>query len=315
MVAKRVGLLRERLLQIGFVWTVGWSMVATAGCNSREPQTFALRVISIDTHGGPALPEDRVRAIVRRSLEHSPSFVPAERDQRSGTTHGDTLVATFEYRELPDASDHGRDLMVRLLVEVPESLAAELGPDGLDVTVLLERAAGEADLAYDLQLATDRVTTILQARTDLARGTEGTVARLLDTGDPDRVILALEWILRHPEHAQARAASSQVAGLLEHPDDRIALLAIDCIGEVGGPEHVAALLARIPVADTAQVNRAYDALARLGGPEAEGFLKFAARNEDEPVRRAAAERALQSVAESAMVDPRRGRGVPNRGHR
>ncbi len=310
-----MGRLRERLLQIGFVWTVGWIVAASAGCNSREPETFALRVISIDTHGGPALPEDRVRAIVRRSLEHSPSFVPAERDQRSGTTHGDTLVATFEYRELPDASDHGRDLMVRLIVEVPESLAGELGPDGLDVTVLLERAAGEADLAYDLQLATDRITTILQARIDLARGTEGTVARLLGSPDPDQVLLALEWILGHPQHPQARAVSEQVAGLLEHDDDRVVLLAIDCIGEIGGPEHVAALLARIPVADTPQVNRAYDALARLGGPEAEGFLKFAARNEDEPIRRAAAERALQSVEESAMVGPRRGLRLPNRGHR
>src|SRR5690349_220203 len=150
----------ERLLQSGFV---GWTMDAVLGCSSREPETFALRVISIDTHGGPALAEDRVRAILRRSLEHSPSFVPAERDQRSGTTHGDTLAATFEYRELPDPTDHGRDLLVRLFVEVPESLVDELGRDGLDVTVLLERAAGEADLAYDLQLAADRVTTILQA--------------------------------------------------------------------------------------------------------------------------------------------------------
>jgi HEAT repeat protein len=103
--------------------------------------------------------------------------------------------------------------------------------------------------------------------------------------------------------------------LLEHADGRVALLAIECIGEIGGPEHVAALLARIQLADTDQVNRAYDALARLGGPEAEGFLQFAARNEDEPVRRAAAERALQSVAESAIVDPRRHGRMPNRGHR
>jgi hypothetical protein len=299
-----VAWLSKRLLSIGLSGSLAVMLGMLGGCKSREPQSFALRIISIDTHGGPTLPEDRVRTIVRRSLEHSPSFVPAERDQRSGITHGDTLVATFEYRELPDASDHGRDLMVRMLVEVPESLADELGPEGLDITVLLERAAGQADLAYDLQLATDRVATILQARTDLARGTEGTVARLLDSRDPDQVILALEWICRHPQHPQARAASARVAELLEHPDARVAMLAIECIGEIGG---------RIQLADTDQVNRAYDALARLGGPEAEGFLQFAARNEDEPVRRAAAERALQSVAESAIVDPH-GR-LPNRGHR
>lgn len=304
MVARRVAWLRERLLSIGFLWAVGLAVGSIGvGCNSREPQSFALRIISIDTHGGPALPEDRVRTIVRRSLEHSPSFVPAERDQRSGINHGDTLVATFEYRELPDASDHGRDLMVRMLVEVPQSLAGELGPEGLDITVLLERAAGEADLAYDLQLATDRVATILQARTDLARGTEGTVARLLDSHDPDQLMLALEWICAHGQRPQARAAVARVAELLEHDDARVALLAIECIGEIGGPEHVAALLARIQLGDTDQVNRAYDALARLGGPEAEGFLQFAARNEDEPVRRAAAERALQRVSESAIVGP------------
>jgi hypothetical protein len=312
-----VAWLRERLLPIGFVWALGSIGVVggVGGCNSSDPQSFALRVIAIDTHGGPALPEDRVRAIVRRSLEHAPSFVPAERDQRSGTTHGDTLVASFEYRELPDASDHGRDLMVRLLVEVPESLAAELGPEGLDITVLLERAAGEADLAYDLQLATDRVATILQARTDLARRTDGTVARLLDSRDPDQMIMALEWIRGHEQHHQARSAADRVAALLEHDDDRVALLAIECIGQIGRAEHVAALLGRIQVADTDQVNRAYDALARLGGPEAEGFLEFAARNEDEPVRRAAAERALQSVAESAIVDPSGRSRLPNRGHR
>lgn len=316
MVARRVAWLRKRLLPIGLGWALGLAVGSSlVGCKPREPQSFALRIISIDTHGGPALPEDRVRTIVRHSLEHSPSFVPAERDQRSGTTHGDTLVATFEYRELPDATDHGRDLMVRLLVEVPESLAHELGPEGLDITVLLERAAGEADLAYDLQLATDRVATILQARTDLARGTEDTVARLLDAHDPDQVILALEWIRGHGQHPQAQAAAARVAQLLEHRDARVSSLAIECIGEVGGPEHVAALLARIQVGDTDQVNRAYDALARLGGPEAEGFLQFAARNEDEPVRRAAAERALQRVAESAIVDPRGHGRLPNRGHR
>src|SRR5690606_20847659 len=121
-------------------------------------------------HGGPKLPDERVHAIVRRSLERSPSFTPAERDQRSGGRK-DTLVATFEYRELPDPTDHGRDLLVRLDVEPPEQLAARLGPEGLDVTVLLEREAGQPALATDLQLATDRATAVLQARTDLALGT------------------------------------------------------------------------------------------------------------------------------------------------
>jgi hypothetical protein len=281
-----------------------------SGCREPAAQPFKLQVVSIDAHGGPKLPEDRVHAIVRRSLERSPSFTPAERDQRSGGRK-DTLLATLEYRELPDATDHGRDLMVRLNVEPPEQLASRLGPAGLDVTVLLEREAGEADLATDLQLATDRLTTILQARTDLALETPGTVDRLLRSIDPDLVILALEWIYTHGDQPEA-AAADRVAELINHDDEQVGLLALDTIGRIGGPQHVPAVLERIRLTDTTQVSRAYEAIAALGGPEAQGFLQFAARNEDEPDRRAAAQRALQRVADSDMVGQSR---RPTRGHR
>lgn len=284
-----------------------------SGCREPAPQAYALQVVSIDAHGGPQLPEDRVRSIVRRSLEHSPSYIHAERDARSGG-HKDALIATLEYRELPDATDHGRDLMVRLNVEAPEQLATRLGPSGLDITVLLEREAGDADLASDLQLATDRVTTILQARTDLALGTAGTVDRLLRSGDPELVLLTLEWIRDHADEPEAAAAADRVTELINHDDEDIGLLALDTIGRIGGPQHVPAVLERIRLTNTPQVSRAYDTLAQLGGPEAEGFLQFAARNEDEPDRRAAAQRALQRVADSDMVGQSR-RRQPTRGHR
>ncbi|WP_181198286.1 HEAT repeat domain-containing protein [Enhygromyxa salina] len=275
-----------------------------------------MRVISIDAHGGPSLPEDRVRSIVRRSLQNSPSYGPAQRDQRSGSAKGDTLIATFEYRELPDAVDHGRDLMVRMTVEEPKGLADRLGAEGLDITVLLEREAGEADLSTDLQLASDQLVTILQARTDLARAQDGAIERLLASEDPELIILTLEWVRDHESHDQALAVADRVVDLIKHEDERVGLLAIETIGQIGGPEHVSTLLDRIHLADTHQVNRAYDALARLGGPEALGFLRFAARNEDEPGRRAAAERALRRVAESDIVQPGgRGARLHNRGHR
>ena len=117
------------------------------GCRDVEPRVFQVRLTAIDAHGGPSLSEDRVQAILRRSLERVPSFGPEERDRRSGRGHDEVLAASLEYRELPDAADNGRDLLVRMFIEPPEPLAAELGPDGLDVTVLLERKAGEADMA------------------------------------------------------------------------------------------------------------------------------------------------------------------------
>jgi hypothetical protein len=291
---------------------LGLSLGLGSGCREAAPQRFHVQVVSIDAHGGPTLPDERVHGILRRSFEQSPSFAPAERDQRSGGRK-DTLLATFEYRELPDATDHGRDLMVRLHVQPPEQLAARLGPEGLDVTVLLEREAGEADLASDLQLATDRLTTILQARTDLALGTPGTVERLLDSSDPDLMILGLQWIREHRD-PELSTTADRVAELINHHDEDVGLLALDTIGQIGGPQHVSAVIERIELTNTTQVSRAYDAIAELGGPEAEGFLQFAARNEDEPDRRAAAQRALQRVADSDMVGQSR-RRHPNRGHR
>lgn len=302
---------RSQILGLALGLALGFG----SGCrgSAPAPQQFQLQVVSIDAHGGPKLAEDRVRAIVRRSLERSPSFTHAERDQRSGARK-DALLATLEYRELPDATDHGRDLMVRLNVEPPEELAARLGPTGLDITVLLERDAGDADLAADLQLATDRLTTILQARTDLALGTLGTVDRLLRSSDLELVLLTLEWVRDHGDESQAGAAANRVTELINHDDEDVGLLALETIGRIGGPQHVPAVLERIRLTNTTQVSRAYDALAQLGGPEAEGFLQFAARNEDEPDRRAAAERALQQVADSDMVGQSR-RRHPTRGHR
>jgi hypothetical protein len=310
--------MRRRIDILGVA--LGLSLGFGSGCREATPQPFHVQVVSIDAHGGPTLPDERVHGILRRSFEQSPSFAPAERDQRSGGRK-DALLATFEYRELPDATDHGRDLMVRLNVQPPEQLAARLGPEGLDVTVLLEREAGEADLAIDLQLATDRLTTILQARTDLALGTPGTVDRLLGSSDPDLMVLGLEWIREHGDlssrpgdGAEWVTTADRVAELINHHDEDVGLLALDTIGQIGGPQHVSAVLERIELTNTTQVSRAYDAIAELGGPEAEGFLQFAARNEDEPDRRAAAQRALQRVADSDMVGQSR-RRHPNRGHR
>lgn len=308
--------------------------VVGSGCSKVEAPPFHVQLISIEAHGGPALAEDSVEAILHRSLERSPSFTAAERDQRSRGPKR-PLVAMLEYRELPDAHDHGRDLLVRLNVESPKELAERLGGAGLDVTVLLERDSptldGDSALAADLQLATDRLATILQARLDLALGSPGAIEDLLRARDPELLILALEWVRDHPQPVSGHPPAPSdlppvalLASLIDHRDQRVGLLAIEAIGQIGGPEHVAAVLERVRLTDTTQVSQAYDTIARLGGPEAAGFLEFAARNEDEPGRRAAAQRALRRVtdagvadsgADSDALDRRRSARYPRRGHR
>jgi hypothetical protein len=265
--------------------------VGSLGCRSEAPSdVYYVRLTSVDHHGGPHVPEERVHAILRRSLEAAPSFSPAERDQRSGGGSGTILAASLEYRELPNPDERGRDLLVRLAVETPRDLVDELGGEGLDATVLLERPAGDVDLGDDLQLAADRLARIIQARTDLARRSPGVVAALLDDPDPQLVALTLEWVRDHRGDPSAFGMPERVAELINHPDGDVRLLAIETIGVIA---------------------RTYDALARLGGSEARTFLEFAARNEDEPERRDAAERALQRIdghSDASLIEQARGRG-------
>ncbi len=283
-----------------------------------DPQAdvYYVRLTSVDHHGGQHLPEERVHAIVRRALDSADSFDPAERDQRSGGGSGTILAASLEYRELPESGGRGgRDLLVRLAIETPRELAGELGSEGLDVTVLLERESGDVDLADDLQLAADRLTRIVQARTDLARRSAGVVATLLDHEDPELVALTLEWVRDHPDEPMAMAdrTADRTAELINHPDPDVRLLAIETIGEIGGARHVSGLLEQLELNDGDQVARAYNALAGLGGAEARTFLEFAARNEDEPDRQRAAERALQRLdghSDASLIER-----MTERGHR
>lgn len=283
----------------------------SVGCRT-EPRedVYYVRLVSVDPHEGPAVPEERVHAIVRRSLDQAVSFDPAERDQRSGAGSGTILAATFEYSELPRGHAEGRDLLVRLAVETPRELVEALGPEGLDATVLLEREAGDVELADDLQLAADRLARILQARIDLARRQPGQLATLLDSGDAELAATGLRWLCDHPDAPEAGEQLDRTLALLDHADPDLRLLAIEALGAIGGPDQVAALLERIELNDGDQVARAYDALAQLGGPEARRFLEFAAANEDEPSRQDAAERALQRLEghSASLIEQVRGRG-------
>jgi hypothetical protein len=284
---------------------------SVVGCRGEpERDIYYVRLVSVDANDGPALPEERVHAIVRRSLDQSLTFDPAERDQRSGAGSGTILAATFEYRELPRGHGEGRDLLVRLALETPRELVEALGPEGLDATVLLAREAGDVELDDDLQLAADRLARIVQARTDLARGQAGRLAALLDSGDPELVATGLTWLRDHPDAPEADEQLERTLVLLDAGDVELRLLAIEALGAIGGPEQVAALLERIDLHDGDQVARAYDALARLGGAEARRFLEFAAANEDEPNRQAAAERALQRLEghSASLSEQVRGRG-------
>lgn len=200
-------------------------------------------------------------------------------------------------------------LRAHLVVEPDDALRAELAAgEELDAYVELERRDQTLELRRDLPLAVERAISLVDAMITVARADPAELATLLGDEDSEVVLVVLDGI----ERRRLRALGDAVLALLEHRDERVVLRAVECLGVVGGPEHAAALLRVVPLADRAYANRLYEALANLGGEHAHGFLAFAARNEDDPELASLAERALARL--DADEPPRMTEAVA-RGHR
>jgi hypothetical protein len=247
-----------------------------------------------------------VRREITEALRRSELFVPAEdRPQQAG------LSTRVNYAEI--RTREGRVLRLQIDVERPDALASVLAE--LEATVELERDDGEVDLPEDIPVALDRALGVLEAKVRLARDGHEAARRLLEDEDPVLVLLALGWVATHEQRENADA----VAALLRHRDERVEWAAIETLAKIGSSDHVRQLVASARLADRAHTGRLYEALAELGGEEAEGFLDFAARNEDDPALAEVAQKALEQVQESgpgvtaAVTDPPRPAAI--RGHR
>jgi hypothetical protein len=198
-------------------------------------------------------------------------------------------------------------LRVELVVDMPANLHASVGAR-LDATVELERVDGTLQPALDVPHAVERAVAVLDAKLVLAAADADDVRRLLADTDPEIVLLALEHVGRR----RLRAVADDVAALLPNDDDRVVAAAVECLGLVGSAEHTAVMLKHVRLADRAQAQRLYEALAMLGGDEAAAFLEFAARNEDDPALADVARGALRRLNAPAGTD---GVEPELRGHR
>lgn len=191
----------------------------------------------------------------------------------------------------------------------PEALRARFG-DELEAIVEVEPKQATIDPAEHGGLALDRAVAVLDAKVGLSLHGREAIATLLAAEDPQIVVMGLDAVIDHRERAHA----DDVARLVDHPDERVALRAVECLGVVGEARHARALVRLPRLADRAYAQRIYDALARLGGEEARGFLQFAARNEDDPLMQQLADDALSRLRGDARTtgDPVPG---PARGHR
>ncbi len=215
------------------------------------------------------------------------------------------ITAHAEITERRDAE--GIVLRLRLSMEVPPDLTAVV--DELGATVEVSRAQGDSAIRQDLPLAAERAAAVLDAKVELAR-TPQSAAEYLRDPDAEIALVALDWV----ETQRDLGAAPVVAGMLHHPDDRVMLRAVEVLGQIGAAAEVPALIAAARLNDRAHTGRLYEALAVLGGPDAEGFLSFAARNEDDPALAQLAERALD-VAQHSVPRPEAPPVTARRGHR
>ncbi|TPV92405.1 MAG: HEAT repeat domain-containing protein [Myxococcales bacterium FL481] len=292
-----------------WIWLLVWLGIACRStprpaadqAGSVRLGTVTVHVVD-DTAADPGLSED----LVRRALERGPPFantgeaLAVEAWGRVGV-RDEPVPASAR----PVAPLSAVEVVVH--VQAPKAIAAAFDGGVVEAHIVWPLQPGETGEAGFAEAA-DRAGAVIRARLQLAARVPGTVESLLRSDDVHLVLLALQSIAssRAVDHLDA------VAALLDHADAEVAARAVDVVGELGDSRHAPLLIQHVRLADPGHTYRTYEALARLGGEQAQGFLRFAARNEDDRERRAAARLALDKLMRSTHpTEPR----PALRGHR
>jgi len=282
-------------------WAVAFAAFAMPACKSAPDSSDAAYSVSLSELRSRASAGRSDRAWQRQTLEDA-----LEGAEMFRLASGDEVLAVrAELSERRDAD--GMVVRLRFEMDVPPDLAGVL--DELEATVEVSRAQGDSAIREDLPLAADRAATVLDAKVQLAR-TPRSAETFLRDPDAEIALVALDWV----EAQRDRATAPVVAEMLRHPDDRVMLRAVEVLGQVGTVAEVPELIAAARLNDRAHTGRLYEALATLGGPDAQGFLAFAARNEDDPALARLAERALD-VAQRTVPPAEAPPITAGRGHR
>ncbi len=288
-----------------------WGLVLLAACGGSPPdgggadETYPVRIALVrEGAEGRRVAPGELEPAFERAFESTPRFALASTDDRA-------LSAQVWYHTAP-AEHGGRAVELSVRVEAPAELRHELGEDALEATVSLDRPHTEGP-SEDLGVALGLALHVLDARLQLAAGDEDEVGRLLQSEDPALRILAMEWVRDHRLVEQLDGCVTS----LGDEDLEVASVAVECVAAVGDERQVPVLLGHLRLADPGHTQRVYEALAELGGDKALDFLKFAARNEDDPDRRTTAREALARLESSGGAPaPRLARLRPTpRGHR
>lgn len=269
------------------------SLGSWLGCSADTPAApprFELRVESFGQLGEAVdVDEALVRTTIREAVAQSGAFVDPF------VAGGETAAAVMPTRVRMGAvagPGGGRALRVAFVARTPNDYQSILGA-AVDATVELERADGDLVLEEDAPVALARAVAVMDAKVRLLQGSEAEAIALTTADDPEILVLVLEHLARQ----RWRGAADRAVELLSHADERVVEAAVECLGEIGGPEHATILVRHVRLADRDQAQRLYEALAQLGGDDAAGFLRFAARNEDDPVLADVAAGALERLVQ------------------
>ncbi|MDC0720042.1 HEAT repeat domain-containing protein [Nannocystis bainbridge] len=248
--------------------------------------------------------EGAVSEALQAALRDSAIFAPD--DATGSTVHGEASLT----REAPEAP-----WVLHVGMAVPADLRSKFAVSAITTSASAGKDAFRPSMTA-LVDAARRAITGLEAQCRLARGDASGLEVLLASGEPSQLLVALRYV----GDREAREHAGQLLPLLRSEDARVRVAALDVLGMVGTRDHAAAIVREAHRLDPEATREAYRALARLGGADAVGFLRFAAANEDDPELRAEAERALSSALSGkppSAAEVPRGVDLPKlaRGHR
>jgi len=280
-------------------WCLWASSLSLPGC-SEDPPTPERVPVVLAAIDGP----DWVDPLFAERLQSSAAFRPVPTPSENETnTSAEASIAIQEFAA-------GEVPVVRLDIEI-DSLPPSVGAGSLDAHIEIERRDHTVDLARDVPIALARAIEVLDAKVALLRDEESVVGRLLADPDPELRIMAIQWVTR----SGRRDLLDPVVQRLADPDPRVAAEALDCLGSLGAPEHAGPMVASARLSDRNHTGHLYMALGALGGAQAQGFLDFAARNEDDPDLASLAQKSLTQALVGPPKPAHATTGSIARGHR
>ncbi len=254
----------------------------------------------------------RLREVAQRVLAASDAFL-GEADSGGATHKLQIDVASLTTAKgKPDrpvqASDKTRGpAITEILLEITLTPVGGSPEDGPRLT------RGVAQREVQLPIAADVAARV---QVDAERALEGTLETLiaeerLRSGDPAEIGAALgspdpelkAMAIRYAGARRSRGLVGRLAGFLRDPDTDVRDAAIGALVEIGDPSAVKPLTEAIEFKDLDSMRRILDALAALGGDDAQSYLELVSSGHEDPRIRALAAAALERMQRKATRTP------------